>query len=377
MDQLLQSSLPPFERMLPYLQQIEANRCHSNFGKLFRLFEERMAELLGISVDEIVLVCNGTFALVAGLMAMEIPRDKYCLMPSWTFSATPASAILAGLKPLFLDVDATTQILTPERVLNFLNNHDINIDQVGGVMVVSPFGYPVDSDSWDAFTKETNIPVMIDAAASFDAIHRKSKMKIAHSPMMVSLHATKIFGIGEGGMLISKNTDLIKRVKGISNFGFDISRESSYCGMNAKMSEYQAAIGLAVLDSWAEIRAKRLELTMNYIAMFNELGLDHWLSPDWLSSTCNVLVPYQAEKLRDHLVANNIESRIWWGRGCHTYPAYNLLPTELELPNTKYLSNCMVGLPCSIDIAKESIEMIGACIRDFLEISNTQDLLTA
>jgi len=363
---ILQSSLPPFERMLPYLQQIESNRCHSNFGKLFRLFEERMAEFFGVSSDEVVIVCSGTLALISGLLAIDNLQGKYCLMPSWTFSATPASAQLAGLKPFFLDVDLTTQTLTVEKVLEFLNHGYVAREEVGAVMIVSPFGAPICRKEWDQFTRETKIPVIIDAAASFDAIHRIPMMAPGSTPMMISFHATKIFGIGEGGILISTNKDFIKRVKGISNFGFDISRESTYLGMNAKMSEYQAAIGLAVLDSWEEIRAKRFDTTSRFIKMFNELGLKHWLSTDWLSSNCNALIPGQAQNARDYLVSCNIESRIWWNKGCHTYLAYQNYPREMKLPHTDSLSNTMLGLPFSIDISIEHTHLIADTLSQFL-----------
>lgn len=369
---ILQSSLPPFDRMLPYLETIEKSRCHSNFGKLFRLFEARMAEFFSVSTDEIALVCNGTLGLVSALMALEIPRGKYCLMPTWTFSASPASALCAGLIPYFLDVDRDSQTLTPDIALQFIQNASVPREAIGALMVVSPFGGPLATNVWDQFTKDTGIPVIFDAAAAFDSVHRISSMQITAAPMMVSLHATKIFGIGEGGMLLSKNTDLIKRVKGISNFGFNVSRMSSYAGMNAKMSEYQAAIGLGVLDSWQEIRAKRLTVTQNYIDLFTRLNLDHWLSTDWLTNTCNVLVPGKAPNLRDYLLACNIESRIWWGNGCHTYPAYQSLPCVKELPNTKYLSQCMVGLPFSIDTSRDEIEAIGACISDCLELGEAE-----
>jgi dTDP-4-amino-4,6-dideoxygalactose transaminase len=363
---ILRSSLPPFERMLPYLEKVEGNRCHSNFGPMFKLFEERMADFFNIPSSQLVMLCNGTLALVTGLMAMNIPQGKYCLMPSWTFSATPASALLAGLKPFFLDVNIQSQTLTADAVLHFLSQGNVAAKDVGAVIAVSPFGAPINRKEWDDFTLKTNIPVMIDAAASFDAVKNVPAMGIGSSPIMISLHATKIFGIGEGGMLVSTNTDLIHRVKGISNFGFDVSRASSFLGMNAKMSEYQAAIGLAVLDSWEEIRLKRLAVTNNYINMFQRLGFQHWLSPEWLTSNCNALIPGKAEAIRDHLISNNIESRIWWGKGCHSFPAYDSLPTE-KLPNTTYLSGTMLGLPSSIDTAKTDIDNIGDCIHSYLE----------
>jgi dTDP-4-amino-4,6-dideoxygalactose transaminase len=143
------------------------------------LFEERLADFFKIEADQVTLVCNGTLALQATLMAMDIPQGKYCLMPSWTFSATPASALLAGLTPLFLDVDVETQALTVEAVQAFLNHTDLPLSDIGAVMVVSPFGAPLCTKDWDDFTKRTQLPVIIDAAASFDTIKRIPACKLA------------------------------------------------------------------------------------------------------------------------------------------------------------------------------------------------------
>jgi len=174
---ILQSSLPPFERMLPYLEQVESNRCHSNFGLLFRQFEHRMAEFLNIPENQIVMFCNGTLALMMGMMAFNVPHGKYCLLPSWTFSATPASAKMAGFD---------SQSLTPEIVRDFLKRSPVPRSEIGAVMAVSPFGSPISRLQWDLFTGETGIPVMIDAAASFDAVHRHREMNVGKSPIMVS-----------------------------------------------------------------------------------------------------------------------------------------------------------------------------------------------
>jgi dTDP-4-amino-4,6-dideoxygalactose transaminase len=326
-----------------------------------------MAEFLNIPENQIVMFCNGTLALMMGMMAFNVPHGKYCLLPSWTFSATPASAKMAGFVPYFLDVDRDSQSLTPEIVRDFLKRSPVPRSEIGAVMAVSPFGSPISRLQWDLFTGETGIPVMIDAAASFDAVHRHREMNVGKSPIMVSMHATKIFGIGEGGFLISSDTDYIAHVKGMSNFGFDISRLSSYIGLNAKMSEYQAAIGLAVLDSWEEIRAKRLKVTRDYIHMLQGQGLGCWLSEDYLTSTCNALIPNQARNIRDYLISKKVESRVWWGDGCHTHPAYCDFPVDENMENTKYLGNCMVGLPFSIDTSKSDIEYIGNLITDYLD----------
>lgn len=355
---LLKSSLPDFSYMLPYLTQIESNRCHSNFGPLLKQFEARLAEFFSVLPEQVVLLANGTLALQCALMSLKQRKGRYCILPSWTFSATPASAVMAGFEPLFADVDRDTQQLTPDIILSLIETKKIDVNDIGAVMVVSPFGHPVSRVVWDHFTEKTGIPVMIDAAASFDAVHRFSDLSAGRSPIMISLHATKLFGIGEGGLIICEDKDLISHIRGLSCFGFDHTRLSSFVGMNAKMSEYQAAIGLGVLDAWPLIREKRLAVTQYYKNVFEEAGIETWLNENYLTSTCNVLTPGLAKEVCIYLNELGIESRVWWGNGCHTHPAYQDYSVAGDLSNTIYLSNAMLGLPFSIDTSLDDIHYI-------------------
>lgn len=363
---LLKSSLPDLAYMMPYLERIESNRCHSNFGPLVKEFEERLSALLSLSSSQIVLLANGTLALQCALMAIKKEKGKYCILPSWTFSATPASAVMAGLTPLFVDVDRETQQLTSGLVLEHLKNMDIDANEVGALVVVSPFGHPVPSLEWDQFTENTGIPVLIDAAASFDAVHRSEDFIVGSSPIMVSLHATKLLGIGEGGFVVCNNTDIISRIRGLSCFGFDHTRVSSFVGTNAKMSEYQAAIGLGVLDAWPATREMRLLVTRNYINAFNDVSIKSWLHEDYLTSTCNLLTPGIAKDLCRYLNDSGVESRVWWGNGCHTHPAYQDFPVVGDLKNTQYLSNAMLGLPFSVDTSACDIQFIKDLIVNYI-----------
>lgn len=352
---LLRSSLPDFDYMLPYLTQIEANRCHSNFGPLVREFESRLADFFSVKPSQVVLLANGTLGLQCALMTVKLKKGRYCILPSWTFSATPASAVMAGMEPLFIDVDRETQQITPEIILSLMADNSIDPDEVGAVMAVSPFGKPISRVTWDKFTVQTGIPVVIDAAASFDAAHQFPDLSAGQSPIMVSLHATKLFGIGEGGLIICKDESVIAHIRGLSCFGFDHTRLSSFVGTNAKMSEYQAAIGLGVLDAWPIIREKRHFVIKNYIDAFSEVGINSWLDETYLTSTCNMLTPGQAKEICLYLNDAGIESRVWWGNGCHTHSAYENYRRVGEFNNTIYLSNAMLGLPLSIDTCVDDI----------------------
>src|SRR5207248_1956374 len=108
--------------------------------------------------------------------------------------------------------------------------------QVGAVMPVMPFGQPVDMPAWQAFQEETGIPVVIDAAAGFD------RLEPSGVPGVVSLHAAKLLGVGEGGFVISKSSELIDSIRHRVNHGFGGTREAKVEAVNARLSEYSAAI---------------------------------------------------------------------------------------------------------------------------------------
>lgn len=370
---VLRSCLPALEAIIPYFSKIEKNQCHTNFGELFISFEERMAQLFSLERSELSISCNGAMSLTIALLASDIPRGSYCLVPAWTFSGTVSAICAAGLVPYFLDVDRTSQTITPEIVQDFLDRKPYGV-HIGAVVPVSAFGLPIDTHSWDKLSQRNNIHVVIDGAMAFDTVLSSGKMPVTDTPIMISLHATKVFGVGEGGLLLSKNKALIERARGISNFGFAVSRESSYIGLNGKMSEHTAAIGHAVLDAWAKTRAKRAKNRDHYIKIFSELGLEHCLEASWVSNTCNILMPGHARGLEKWFEKNNIETRRWWGEGCYSHPAYVTFPRNEKLKNTQFLSDTVFGLPISLDTTALEIERVAAVLKSFFSDGVSQDL---
>lgn len=347
--------LPDYTKITPYLKEMDEARWYSNFGPLITKFEERLANHFHIESKMITTASNGTLMLTAMLKAMNAAPGSLCIMPSWTFIATAAAAHYAGLIPYFVDVDRETQAINP----TFLKEKIKNIKQaIGAVIVIAPFGAPINREEWDNFTQETHIPVIIDAAAAFDTVGRLSSMEIGSTPFMVSLHATKVFGIGEGGIALTHDQELIKRIRGYISFGFNMNREALIPGFNAKASEYMAAVGLASLDEWADTRLRWENVTHQYIEQLDKRSIDHSLSPNWVSSTCNVILPLQADEMAELLRSEGIDTRKWWLNGCHLHQAYQHLPRDIDLSNTEWLSKSILGLPLAVDLDNLSITYI-------------------
>ena len=349
---LMRPRLPDRQALASYLAEIDENRWYSNFGPLERRFEANLAVYFGLGERQVVCVANGTQALSISLKSVARFPVGYCLMPSFTFAATPHAAVSAGLEPYFLDVDPETWALDPRKLLSLLPGLDAPI---AAVVPVAPFGAAVDIEAWDEFQDTTGIPVVIDAAAGFD------NARCGASPVMISLHATKVMGIGEGGLILCQDLQIAERVRAGKNFGFMGERVAEIPGMNAKLSEYGAAVGLAALAEWPETRLAFLDVARHYQEIFSDVA-GVGFAPGFLSgsasSTCNIVLERPiASQVIESLAHDGIEARRWWNLGCHNEPVFAGCRRE-GLEVTMDLGRRVVGLPFYRDLDSDQIEQV-------------------
>jgi dTDP-4-amino-4,6-dideoxygalactose transaminase len=333
--------LPGADALLPYLRRIEASGWYSNFGPLEEELTSRLAGHLGLAPDQALLTGSGTVGLSAALMATARPGRRRCLMPSWTFVAGAGATLAARLTPYFCDVSADSWALDAEA----LSIRD-DLDDVAAVLVTCPFGEAVDVATWDEFSDRTGVPVVIDAAAAFGALDARA-LSVGRSPMVVSLHATKTLGVGEGGLLLSRDTEAVGRAAAITNFGFHDARIAKLPGVNGKMSEFTAAVGHAALDRWSADRAawgEALDLYAQRRQRFARSGALR--TPLWPTSTVNwVAADAATAGHAEHaLAAQGIDTRRWWGGGCHAHAAYQAMERD-ELAVTEDVAARCIGLP--------------------------------
>jgi dTDP-4-amino-4,6-dideoxygalactose transaminase len=355
---ILRPKLPTADRVAPYLAAIDRTRFYSNFGPQNCAFEERLSAHFGLEGRTTTTVANATLGLTLALVAQGAAAGTLCVMPGWTFVASAYAATHAGLIPYFVDVDAATWALDPLAI-----EHEIikAPAAVGAVMVVAPFGRPIDYAAWDKFKIRTALPVVIDAAAAFDSL------QVGEAPAVVSLHATKIFGVGEGGFVTSRDTTIIRNIRQRSNFGFDRTRSAVVAAFNAKLSEYHAAIGLAAFDIWAETRAAWMSVAGDYrraLAQSNCISFQPGFGEAWVSSTFIVSVDERVHsKVREALTNAGIDTRMWWGGGAHSQPATVTFP-RTHLPVTERLARSTIGLPLSQDLQRHEVRHIVATLTE-------------
>ncbi len=348
--------LPTADALLPYLRRIDTARWYSNFGPLCERFAYELETHLCVPNGTLILVSNATVGLALALAETARPDGRYCLVPAWTFVATAHAVHEAGYDPFFVDVDPQTWALTPDLARAALARVP---GPVAGVMPVAPFGAPFDIAAWDRFAEETGIPVVVDAAAAFDTL------RPGRSPAVVSLQATKVLGVGEGGFVVCSDRALALRIRQAANFGFLGRREAEIPGTNGKMSEYHAAVGLAALGAWPETRRRLLGVAGAYAETLSRIPgvtLQPGFGRDWTSMTCIVAfdAPVQAA-VAEALAAAGIETRAWWGVGPWAQPAFRERP-RTAVTVTERLAERTLGLPFAVDLDRCAVDRVGAAL---------------
>lgn len=347
--------LPAAEAIFPYLQRIDEARWYSNFGPLVSEFEARIAGRFGPQT-EVVTCANATQALALTLQALDLPHGGSVILPSWTFVATAHAVMQAGLVPWFVDVDPNTWMLDPAQVMDQAMHL---ASEVCAVIPVCAFGQLPDLAAWRAFQDETGVPVVIDAAAAFDTIHD------ARLPVCVSLHATKVLGVGEGGFMATDDAKLATRFRQLTTYGFQGSRQSQMPATNAKISEYTAAVGLAALDGWPADRLRFMRTAQHLrIALIGQpqVAFQEGWGSEWVTSVCTVGLPAgSADRVTAILAEDGIDTRRWWDAGCHTSPAFARCHRE-DLSVTERLAASTIGLPFSIDMSDDEIARLAAAL---------------
>lgn len=349
-------SLPSAEELLPYLRRIDATRWYSNRGALAREFEARLAERIELSAQGVALLSNATTGLALALQALAAPAGSLCMMPAWTFAASAHAAVMAALIPWFVDVEDTSWTLTPEAAHSLLAHAP---GQVGAVMVVEPFGYPVDVAAWEDFSATEGCAVVVDAAAAFDAVPPSSL------PIVVSLHATKILGVGEGAFVACRDADVIASINSRANFGFAGAREATVQATNAKLSEYAAAVGLAGLDRWNRTRSEFQVVANEYVRALDGVdgvALQPGYGVKFISTTANVVLPDAKLEAAEHALSTaGYGTRRWWGEGLPAHRAFRHFPRE-STPITQRLGRTVLGLPCWSDLPARDIRSVAEVI---------------
>ncbi len=257
---LIAPNPPRLSDQLDALRRVEASGVFSNNGPEVRRFEAGVTRDLFGGHGASLAVGNATLGLMIAIRAaagMNPKPGTLALMPAMTFAATAQAAAWAGLTPLVCDIDADDWgacALEEERLLQRYG------DRVGAIVPYATFGNAIDLDRYVHFQRRYGVGVVVDAASSLGTLDDAGLGFGARAPFAVvhSMHATKTFAVGEGGLIHSGDVDLIATLRSMGNFGFEGSRNATLPGINAKLPEITAIIAqvkLAEIDMVADHRA--------------------------------------------------------------------------------------------------------------------------
>lgn len=235
---------PDAAQLAALTEEIAANARWSNSGPLAERLETRLREHSGW--PHIAVTSSGTAALTAALLALDLPRGAEVITTPLSFRATPLAIEAAGLVPVFASVDPITLCLEPEAVRDAIGPN------TAALLPVHLFGVAADP-ALDAVAADAGIPVVYDAAHAFGLASVVGR----GTATAYSLHATKLLHTGEGGFVASTDPSVADRVRTVRNFGIDGGHDAG-SGVNAKLPELSAALGLAQWDLLpAEIAARQ------------------------------------------------------------------------------------------------------------------------
>jgi len=256
--------LPNKEKYQKYVDEIFESGWVTNNGPMVQRLEKRLAEYLG--VKNVVLVSNGTAALEIAYRTLNV--KGFAITTPFSFVATTSSLVTNGILPIFVDIDEKTLNL------NSANIEELITPNTSAIVPVHVFGNACAVEEIEQIAKKHDLKVIYDAAHAFDVKYKNQSVLNYGDISTLSFHATKLFHTIEGGALIINDDELVDKARYLINFGIENAESIPHLGTNAKMNEFEAAMGLCVLDDIEIINQKRKNVYELYQKEL--LGLVHF-----------------------------------------------------------------------------------------------------
>lgn len=351
--------LPPQDEYNKFLDGIWKRQWLTNMGPLSSQLELSLKEFL--KVNHLLFVTNGTTAIQIAIKALAITGE--IITTPFSFVATTSSIVWEGCTPVFVDIDKETLCIDSAKIEEAIT------DKTQAILATHVYGNPCDVELIDKIAKKHNLKVIYDAAHAF-GVEIKGKSIFEYGDISTcSLHATKLYHTIEGGLIITKDSDLLKKIAYIRNFGISGFDTFSELGINGKNSEFHAAMGLTNLNYIEEIHQKRKQLANRYDEklknvkavkqIWNKYATENYAYYPIVLESEELLL-----KLKETLDLNEIFTRRYF------YPSLSTaLPyvNKVEMPITDDIAKRVLCLPFYYDLTIEEIDYIA---RTILRIQN-------
>lgn len=358
-----QPTMPNLEDFIPYLEQIWDNKILTNNGQFHQQLEKELASFLG--VPYISLFTNGTLALVTALQASRITGEV--ITTPYSFVATTHSLWWNNIKPVFVDIEPQFRNLDPKKIEAAIT------PKTTAIMPVHVYGNPCYVEKIQEIADIYGLKVIYDAAHAFGVKYKGRSILNYGDLSILSFHATKVFNTFEGGAIISRDSATKQRIDYLKNFGFAGETTIMGPGINSKMNEVQAAMGLLQLKSFNQNIEKRKLISDSYRSLLNSIkGISMLPEPQNTTSNFAYFPIFIDEKnygisrdeLYEKLKQNNIYARRYFYPLISNFTMYRGLDSAnpSNLPVAEKSANSVICLPIYPDLSFDIINLIGSII---------------
>jgi dTDP-4-amino-4,6-dideoxygalactose transaminase len=294
------SDLPPLDKYTEYLKKIWANVWLTNDGELVQLLGKKLEDYL--KVKNLVLMSNGTVTLQTALRALDVKGEV--ITTPFTFAATTNVLLWEGLTPIFADIEKDTYNINPEDVESKIT------EKTSAILAVHVYGNPCNVKQLQKIADKHGLKLIYDAAHAFGVEYEGASISCFGDASTLSFHATKVFNTIEGGAVVCRDAAVADKLRLMRNHGIKSETEVVLPGINAKMNEFQAAMGLCNLDLVDDAIASRKRLYVKYVDCLSGLSLRFQKVVASKYNYSYMPVLFETERERDSVYSKLLEKGI-------------------------------------------------------------------
>lgn len=355
---------PDINSYFKKIDEIWKSKWLSNNGKQHQVLEDKIKNIL--KVKNVSLFNNGTIALIVSIQSLRLKGEV--ITTPFTFPATPHVLTFNNIRPIFCDVNPVSMNIDANKIESLIT------PDTTGILAVHVFGNPCDVHKIQDIANNYGLKVVYDAAHSFMTEIDDVGIGTFGDISMFSFHPTKLFHTGEGGALTYNEFDFKVRIDLLKNFGIKNEEEVVMPGINGKMNELQAALGLAVLDIIEGERKKRENILKKYKEILSNIeGISFYNLPTNIKNSFQYFVIRINENyfgksrnyVHEELKKYNVFTRKYFYPLCSDYNYYRNLPSanKDKLPNAHKIVEEVLSLPFYGELSIIDIEKICDIIR--------------
>lgn len=352
------SYLPSFEEYSQEIQSIWQSSWLTNMGQKHIALEQTLHTFLG--TENICLYSNGHLALESMLRVLGLQGEV--ITSPFTFASTTHAIVRAGCIPVFCDIHADDYTIDETKIEALIT------PRTCAILPIHVYGNICRHEALEAIAKKYNIPLLYDAAHSFGEVYKGKSTALLGDACIFSFHATKVFHTIEGGAICFQNPALKQAFDLEKNFGIPNAEEVVSVGGNAKMNEFQAAMGLCNMRHIGEIIAKRKALAERYYMQLQNETVQLCIPPAHVQSNYSYMPVLFPQGMRDrvftHLKNHNIYARKYFYPLCNSFACYE--DTSAQTPIALDISQRILTLPLYPDLELADVDRICTHIKELL-----------